>query len=102
MVLVIELLITISSALLLNPSVNVLLMLFVSFDLYNTFLFSLSFGVSKHLLAMLLYVLLHSSFSFHFRLEFVSQLFDLTLVHLVNIGELDEFLKSLQILIQLA
>ncbi len=99
-VLVIELLVAVSCAFLLNPSVNVLFMLFIGLNLDDTFLLSLPFSISEHLLAVLLNVFLHPSFSLHFRLEFVRQLLDLALVHLIDIWEFHKLFESLQILVQ--
>lgn len=100
MVIVIQLLVAVSCALLLNSSVDVFFMLLVSFDLDNALPFGFALSISKHLLAVLLDVLLHSAFRFHIGLELVGLLLNLALVHLVNISELHEFLKSLQVLVQ--
>ena len=65
-----------------DTSVNVFLMLFVGLNLYDTFVFGLSFCLSHHFTTVLYNLDLLLVLSFHFLLELLSKVFDLILMDL--------------------
>jgi len=91
---------SVSSSLFFNFAINMLFFFFVVFNLSNTFSLCLSLSICKHLLAMPNDIFLNFTLRFHIRLELMCQLFDLTLVHLVNILEFHYFLKFILLLVK--
>jgi hypothetical protein len=72
----------------------VFLVLFIGLNLSDRISFSLPFCISQHLNAVRLHVFLHSTLGLHIVLEFLGQIFDCTLVHLVSVLE---FLNNFQL-----